>query len=157
MAALLCLGQGLELGIDLSAVNMFGPKLQVHVELGDGLPKGLRVPNHLADGCLIVGVQHASEGGADDGHGVQGDMVLVDPLPIGPHPATILRRTSTFPARTERVAASWVHRQHRFEPEVTDPVIDEVVDVGETLPPMEAQCCKRHVARINIDVRTTQP
>jgi hypothetical protein len=36
-------------------------------------------------------------------------------------------------------------------------VIDEVVDVAETLPPMEAQRCKRHVARINIDVRTTQP
>jgi hypothetical protein len=125
--------------------------------LGDGLPKGLRVPDHLANGCLIVGVQHASEGGAADGHGVQGEMVPVDPLQIGPHPATLLRRTGTFPARTERVATSWVHPQHRFEPEVTDPVIDEVVDVAEMLPPMEAQRCKRHVARIHIDARTTQP
>jgi hypothetical protein len=57
---------------------VFGLKLKVRVELGDGLPKGLRVPDHLTDGCLIVGVQHASEGGADDGHGVQGDMVLVE-------------------------------------------------------------------------------
>jgi hypothetical protein len=89
---------------------VFGPKLKVRVELSDGLPKGLRVPDHLTDRCLIVGVQHASEDGGDDGHGVQGDMVLVDPLQIGPHPATILRRAGTFPARTERVAASWVHR-----------------------------------------------
>lgn len=28
---------------------------------------------------------------------------------------------------------------------------------AETLPPMEAQRGKRHVARLNIDVRTTQP
>jgi hypothetical protein len=135
---------------------VFGPKLKVHVELGDGLSKGLRVPDHLADRCLIVGVQHASEGGANDGHGVQGEIVLVDPLQIGPHPATILRRTGTFPARTERVAMSWVHRQHRFEPEVTDPVIDEVVDVAETLPPMEAQRCQRDVARIDIEAGTAQ-
>jgi hypothetical protein len=83
-------------------------------------------------------------------------MVLVDPLQIGPRPATILRRVGTFPASTDRVAASWVHRQHRFESEVTDPVIDEVVDVAETLPTMEVQRRERHVARINIDVRATQ-
>ena len=132
---------------------MFGLKLQVRVELGAGPPKGLRVADHLADGGLIVGLQHASEGGGDEGHGVQGDVVLVDPLPIGPRPATILRWAGTFPARTERVAASWVHRQHRCEPEVTDPVIDDVIDVAETLPPMEAQRCKRHVTCLNIDVR----
>ena len=136
---------------------MFGLKLQVCVELGDGLPKGLRVSDHLADGCLIVGLQHASEDGGDEGHGVQREVVLLDPLQIGPRPATILQRASTFPARTERVAASWVHRQHRFEPEVTDPVIDEIVDVPETLPPMEAQLCKRHVTCVNIDVRAAQP
>jgi hypothetical protein len=89
---------------------VFRPKLQVRVELGDGLPKGLWVPDHPTDRCLIVGVQHASEDGSDDGHGVKGDTVLVDPLQIGPHPGTTLRRAGTFPARTERVAASWVHR-----------------------------------------------
>jgi hypothetical protein len=83
--------------------------------------------------------------------------VVVNPLQIGPRPTTILRRAGTFPARTERVAASWVHRQHRFEPEVTHPVIDEIIDIAEPLPPMEAQRCKWHVARITIDVRTIQP
>jgi hypothetical protein len=53
-------------------------------------------------------------------------------------PATILLRAGTFSARAERIAASGVHRQHRFEPEVTDPVIDEVVEVAEALPAMEA-------------------
>jgi hypothetical protein len=80
--------------------------------------------------------------------------VVVNPLQISPRSATIFRRAGTFPARTERVAASWVHRQHRFEAEVTHPVIDEVIDIAETLPPMEAQRCQRHVARIPIEVRT---
>jgi len=132
---------------------VFELKLQVRVELGAGLPKGLRVSDHLADGWLIVGRQHASEGGGDEGHGLQGAVVPVDPLQIGPRPAPILRWAGTFPARTERVAAAWGHRQHRCEPEVTDPVIDEVVDVAATLPPMEAQRGKRHVTCLNIDVR----
>jgi hypothetical protein len=136
---------------------VFGLKLQVCVELGDGLPKGLRVPDHLADGCLLVGLQYAPEDGGNDGHGVQWDVVLLDPLQIGPRPATILRRAGAFPARTERVAASWVQRQHRFEPEVTDPVIDEVLNVAETLPPMQAQRCKRHVTCVNIEVKAAQP
>jgi hypothetical protein len=36
-------------------------------------------------------------------------------------------------------------------------VIDEVVDVGEPLPPMEAQHCQRHVTYVNIDVKAIQP
>jgi hypothetical protein len=83
-------------------------------------------------------------------------MVLVDPLQIGPHPATILRRAGTLPTSTERGAASWVHRQHRFKPEVTDSVVDEVIDVAETPPPMEAQRRERYLARIDVSVRAAQ-
>jgi hypothetical protein len=157
MAALLCLGQGVQLGIDLSTVNVFGPKLKVRVELDDGLPKGAAVPNDLADRRLAVRLQQAFEGRGDGGHGPQGDMVLVDLLQIGPRPATIFGRRGAFPAHTGRVAASWVYRQDRFEPELTDPVIDEVVDVAETLPPMEAQRCIRHVTCVNIEVRAAKP
>ena len=35
--------------------------------------------------------------------------------------------------------------------------LGQVVDVAKALPPMEAQRRERHVARINIDVRATQP
>jgi hypothetical protein len=136
---------------------VFGPKLEVRVELIDRLPKGLLVSDDLADRRLVIGLQQAVENCGHNGHRLQRDMMAIDPLQIGPRPTTILRRAGTFPARTERVAASWVHRQRRFEPEVTDPVIDEVIDVAETLPPMEAQRCKRHVARITIDVRAIQP
>jgi hypothetical protein len=136
---------------------VFGPKLKLRIELNDGLPKGVAVPNDLADRRLAVRLQQAFEGHGKGGHGPQGDMVLDDPLQIGPRPATIFGRRDAFPARTSRVAASWVCRQDRFEPELTDPVIDEVVDVAETLPPMEAQRCKRHVTCVNIDVRATQP
>jgi hypothetical protein len=44
------------LDIDLPAVKVFGLKLEVGVELLDRLPKRLGVPDHLADGCLIVGL-----------------------------------------------------------------------------------------------------
>jgi hypothetical protein len=74
-----------------------------------------------------------------------------------PRPATIFWWSGAFTTRTDRVAASWVHRQHRFEPEVTDPVIDEVVDVAETLPPVQAQRRDRHVARIDIKAGTARP
>src|SRR5262245_17072179 len=83
-------------------------------------------------------------------------MVLVDPLQIGPRPTRILRRAGTFSARTERVAASWVHWQHRFEPEVIDPVIDEVVDVSETLPLVQVQLAKRHVMRVVLEGGTAE-
>ena len=35
-------------------------------------------------------------------------------------------------------------------------MIDEIVDVGETLPSMEAQRYERHVTRINIEARTAK-
>jgi hypothetical protein len=46
--------------------------------------------------------------------------------------------------------------QDRFQAEVTHPVINEVVDVAEALPSMEAQRHERHVARINIEAETAK-
>jgi len=84
-------------------------------------------------------------------------MVRVDPLQVGPGTTTVLWWRGPLTARTDRVATSWVYGQHRFESEVTDPVIDKVVDVAARLPPMEAQRREQHLARIHIDVRATQP
>ena len=36
-------------------------------------------------------------------------------------------------------------------------MIDEVIDVGQALPPMQAQCRDRHVARIDIKAGTARP
>ena len=94
--------------IDLPPVEVFGTKLAVGVELIDRLPKGLGVPDHLADGCPIVGLQHASEGGGDDGHGVQRDVVLVDSLQIGPGTATILWGRRTLAPEADGIVASRV-------------------------------------------------
>jgi hypothetical protein len=41
----------------VSAVKVLRLKLEVDVELGDGLPKGIAVPNDLAYSCLTVGLQ----------------------------------------------------------------------------------------------------
>jgi hypothetical protein len=49
-----------------------------------------------------------------------------------------------------------VPRQHGFQVQLTFPMINEGVNVAETLPSMEAQRHERQVARINIDVRATQ-
>ena len=73
----------------MSAVKVLRLKLEVGVELGDGLPKGIAVPNDLAYSCLTVGLQSAFEGGGNDGHGAQRDMVLADPLQIGPLATTV--------------------------------------------------------------------
>jgi len=150
------IGSFTELGIDITTIEVFGLELEIGVELIDGVPERVAVPNDLADRRLVVRLQQAFKGGGEGGHRLQGNIVLVDSLQIGPGAATLLGRSGPFPARTERVAASWVHRQYRFEPEVTDPVINEVVDVAETLPPMEAQRCQRHVTCVNIDVRAVQ-
>ena len=37
-------------------------------------------------------------------------------------------------APTHEVAASWVHRRNRFKLEITYPVIEKIVDVGQALP-----------------------
>src|SRR5436305_2902640 len=114
-------------------IKVVGLELEVRVELTDGLPEGSAVPNHLTYSRLTVRLQQAFEGGRNNGHRRQWDVVLVDELHVGPRPATVLGRCSTFPACTGGVAASWVHRQYRFELEVTQPVIDKVVDVGKML------------------------
>ena len=46
----------------LLAVNVFGLKLEIGVKWLDRLPKGRGIPDHLADGCLIVGLQPAFQG-----------------------------------------------------------------------------------------------
>jgi hypothetical protein len=43
--------------VDITTIEMFGPKLEVHVELIHRLPKGLRIPDHLADRRPIIGLQ----------------------------------------------------------------------------------------------------
>jgi hypothetical protein len=83
-------------------------------------------------------------------------MVLVDSPHVRPWPAAILRRASTFPSRTHGIDTTGIERHDRFESEVTDPVIGEVVHVAEALPLMEAQRCQRDVARIDIEAGTAQ-
>ena len=136
---------------------MFGPTLPVRVELIDRLAKGLLVSDDLAEHGRVIGLQQAVEHRGHNGHRLQRHMVAIDPLQIGPGATTILRGCRTLPPEADRLVTSRIQRQHGFEPEVTAPVIDEIVDVGEALPLLEAQRCKRHMARLTIDVRTIQP
>jgi hypothetical protein len=59
---------------------VFGPKLKVRVKLSDRLSKGLRASDDLAYCCLVVRLQQAFEGSGKGGHGVQWDVVPVNPL-----------------------------------------------------------------------------
>jgi len=104
----------------------------------DRLLEGLRVPDDLAHGCLIVRRQQAIEGQGNHGHRLQRDMVAVDPLQIRPCPATIFGRGGAFATRADGINTTGIERHDRLELEVTDPVIDEVVHVAEALPAMEA-------------------
>jgi hypothetical protein len=71
--------------------------------------------------------------------------------------ARCLRRAGTCSARAKRIAASGVHRQHRFEPAGPDPVLDAVVEGAAALPTMEASRHAWHVARIEIAAGTAPP
>jgi hypothetical protein len=66
-------------------------------------------------------------------------MVAINPLQIGPGAATVLWGCRTLPPEADRIVTSRIQGQHGFDPEVTDPVIDEVIDVSEALPR-----CKRN-------------
>ena len=79
---------------------------------------------------LVIRLQQAFKGGGDGGHNVQGDVVLVDSLQIGPSTVTIVGRSGAFATRAHGIEAMRIERQDHFESEVTDPVIEEVVDVG---------------------------
>ena len=136
---------------------MFGLKLQVRVELGDGLPKGVAVPYDLADRRLTVSVQQSVENRGHNGHGLQRDMVAIDQLHIRPCPVTIFGRGGAFATRADGIETPWIERHGCLESEVTDPVIDEVIDVGQALPPMQAQRRDRHMARIDIKAGTARP
>jgi hypothetical protein len=94
------LNQRTELGIDVTTGKMCGLKLGVGVELIDGFSKGLKVPNRLADRCLSVGLQHVFNGGGDDGHSVQRDVVLVDQLQIGPRATAVPWWRDPFASKT---------------------------------------------------------
>ena len=65
-------------------------------------------------------------------------MVAIDHLHIRPCPATSFGRGGAFAARANGIDPTWIERQDRFEAEITFLVIDEVVDVAEALPSMEA-------------------
>lgn len=119
-------------------------------------PKSFTVPNNLAYLRLAVRLQQAFEGGGDDGYGVQRGRVLVDPLQIGLDVATVFWGCRTLPPEADGIVTSRIQGQHGFEPKVTDPVIDEIVDVSEALPPMSAQRRERHVARISIEAGTAR-
>ena len=68
--------------------------------------------------------------------------MAIDLLQIGPGATTVLWGCRTLPPEADGIVTSRIQRQHGFEPEVTDPVIDEIVDVGEALPPVQAQLAK---------------
>ena len=73
-----------------------------------------------------------------------------NPLQIRPCPATIFGRGSAFAARAYGIETPWIERQDRFESEVTDPVIDEVVDVGQALPAVQVQGDRLYLATLSL-------
>jgi hypothetical protein len=151
------LNQCTELGIDVTTIEMFGPELEIGVELIERLPEGLWIPDDLADRRLLIGLQQAVEHRSHHGHRLQRDMVVIDRLQIGPGTTTVLGRGGACATRADGIDTTGLERHDRFEAEITDPVIDAVVHVAEALPLMEAQHCQRDVARITINVRTIQP
>ena len=70
--------------------------------------------------------------------GAQGRQLRRRLLQIGPGAATIFGQDGAFAARTDGIDTTGIERHDRLESEITDPLVDEVVEVAEVLPSMEA-------------------
>jgi hypothetical protein len=105
---------------------------------------------------LTVCLQQAFGSSGDDDHGVQRDVVLVNPQQIGPRATPVLWWCGPFASKTDRIVALRVTRQHGFQAPRTDPVIHEIVDIAEMLPTVSAQSGQPHATRIVIAVGTTE-
>ena len=134
------MNQRTELGIDVTTIEVFGLELEIGVELIDRVPEGLRVPNDLAHGCLIVRRQQAVESPGNHGHRLQRDMVALDHLHVRPCPATIFGWGGAFATRADRMNTTWIERHDRFEAECTLRAVGKIVDVGQTLSTVQTQC-----------------
>jgi hypothetical protein len=124
----------LQVGIHLPTVKSFRLELEVCITLGNCLKERLKVPNRLADGDATVRLQHAFEACRDDGRGFYGETVPVDQLHVGPRTAAILWGCRTLAPDADRIATLRVARQDGFQADLSCPVIDDIVDVGEVLP-----------------------
>ena len=112
-----------------------------YLERAGGMP--LDINHDIRDGYGAVPCRSASR---------------CEPLTCWQRPMTAsLGRGGAFATCEDGIDTTGIVRHNRFDSEVTDPVIDEVVDVAEALPLMETQRCQRDVARITIEVRAIQP
>jgi hypothetical protein len=132
-AARLILGQGEEWAVDLPAVKVFGLKLERGVPLLGRLPKGVGIPDHLADVCLIVGLQQAFKGCSTTPHGFHRRMMPIDSLQIGPRATPVFGRGRTLASVTDGIASMRGQRQDRFQTKLALRVINKIVDVTEAM------------------------
>jgi hypothetical protein len=68
--------------------------------------------------------------------------VLPAILHEGAWSAAVLWRRGALPCNTDRVALGWINRQSRFNPDVVNPAVAEIVFVGKPLHPAHDAVCR---------------
>src|SRR5260370_37587605 len=82
-------------------------------------------------------------------------MVLPAIFHKSARPAAVLRRRGTLPRDADRVPPGWIDRQSRFNPDVVNPAVAEIVFVGKPLHPAQLQIADSHLSGVRFKKHTT--
>lgn len=77
-------------------------------------------------------------------------LVLPAILHEGARSAAVLRRRRALPRNADRVLFSGIDRQSRFNPDVVNPAVAEIVFVGEPLHPAQLQITNPYLSGVGI-------
>ena len=81
--------------------------------------------------------------------------VLPAILHEGARPAAVLWWRGALPRNADRVALGWIDRQCRFNPDVVNPAVAEIVFVGKPLHPAQLQIADSYLSGVRFKKHTT--
>ena len=82
-------------------------------------------------------------------------LVLPAILHEGARPAAVLRRRGALPRNADRVTPGWIDRQGRFNPDVVNPAVAEIVFVGKPLHPAQLQVANPYLSGVRFEKHAT--
>lgn len=78
-------------------------------------------------------------------------LVLPAILHEGARSAAVLRWRGALPRNADRVPPGWIDRQGRFNPDVVNPAVAEIVFVGKPLHPAQLQISNPYLSGVRIE------
>ena len=78
-------------------------------------------------------------------------LILPAILHEGARAATVLGRRGALSCNADRVTPGWIDRQGRFNPNVVNPAVAEIVFVGKALHPAQPQIANPYLSGVDIE------